>query len=47
MNHLRNRKHARIVEQLNRVYRRKPDAAEKRIRAELKTKFGQTVKDRW
>jgi len=45
--YLRKRRHAEIVEQLNRVYAGESDQPEQRTTASMKTKFRSTIKDRW
>ena len=44
--YLRNRRHERILAQLNRVYA-EPDPAEGRTTARMKAKFRSTLKERW
>ena len=45
-NYLRNRRHEKVVEQLNRVYG-DSDAVERRTLAKMKAKFRTTIRERW
>ena len=45
--YLQDRRHAKILEQLNRVYCDEPDPAEKRTTRRMKTKFRSTILERW
>ena len=45
-NYLRHREHEKILEKLNSVYG-EPDAAEKRVLRQMKTKFRSANKERW
>ena len=44
---LRRRRKKEMLEQLNRVYAEKPDAAEQRVIRGIKAKLGKTIRDRW
>ncbi len=46
-NFLRNRRHEKIVEELNRVYGGEPEKAATPQAARMKAKFRSTIQERW